>query len=282
MTGKVIALVDNSTYAKSVCEHAAWVAGRTGRAVELMHVLGRREAGNAGDLSGAIALGARTALLDELASLDEQRAKLAVKRGRALLDDARALLGEDIQASEHLRHGDLIEAISEKEAGAGLVVIGKRGEAADFAKGHLGSNLERVLRAATKPFLIASRAFKPVTRVLIAFDGSDSAKRAVDFVGQSPLYDGLSVTLVQVGPVSTKERAVLDQARNGLAAKGREVMVEIIPGQAEAVIAAMVEERGFDHLVMGAFGHSRLRTLFVGSTSLEMIRTCKVPILLVR
>jgi nucleotide-binding universal stress UspA family protein len=33
---------------------------------------------------------------------------------------------------------------------------------------------------------------------------------------------------------------------------------------------------------MGAYGHSRIRNLFVGSTTTEMIRSCKVPILLFR
>jgi nucleotide-binding universal stress UspA family protein len=35
-------------------------------------------------------------------------------------------------------------------------------------------------------------------------------------------------------------------------------------------------------LVMGAYGHSPLRTLIVGSTTTAMIRTVHVPVLLVR
>jgi len=70
---KIVALVDGSLYSASVCDHAAWIASRTGAPVELMHVLGRREAADSHDHSGAIALGARTALLEELAALDAQR-----------------------------------------------------------------------------------------------------------------------------------------------------------------------------------------------------------------
>jgi len=60
MTEKVIALVDGSIYSASVCEHAAWIAQRTDAPVELLHVLGRREAAETQDLSGSIKLGART------------------------------------------------------------------------------------------------------------------------------------------------------------------------------------------------------------------------------
>ena len=284
MTDKIIALVDGSAYSKSVCDHAVWIAERTGAKVDLMHVLGRREGGGGGsDLSGAISLGARSSLLEELSSLDEQRARLVVHRGRAILEDAKALFADKgIEAAEQLRHGDLIEALTEKERGAELVLIGKRGEGADFAKGHLGSNLERVVRAATRPLFVASRAFRPVSKVLIAYDGSASAMRAVDYVARSPLYAGLAVTVVTVGQPNDDAWRGLRDARAQLTAAGLDAETDILPGQPEEALGRLVDEAPFDHLVMGAKGHSRLRALFVGSTSLEMMRTCKVPILLVR
>jgi nucleotide-binding universal stress UspA family protein len=283
MTGKIIALVDSSIYAKSVCDHAAWIAKRADLEVELMHVLGRREGGARSDLSGTIALGARSALLEELSSLDEQRAKLAVHRGRAILEDARTLLdAAGVKATEHLRHGDLIEAISEKEAGADIILIGKRGEGADFAKGHLGSNLERVVRSVSRPLFIASRAFRPIGKVLVAYDGSASAMRAVDHVARSSLYADLGIRIVTVGSATDAVKKGLENAKAMLSAAGLEAETGVLPGQPEEALGKLVEEAEFDHLVMGAAGHSRLRSLFVGSTSLEMIRTCKVPILIVR
>jgi nucleotide-binding universal stress UspA family protein len=35
-------------------------------------------------------------------------------------------------------------------------------------------------------------------------------------------------------------------------------------------------------LVMGAYGHSRIRSLIIGSTTATMIRACKVPVILMR
>ena len=152
MTDKILALVDGSIYSESVCHHAAWAASRLGAGVDVLHVLGRREA-PAGDLSGTLHLGARTALLEELAQLDARRAKLAQARGRAILEDARDIIGADGLApvTPRLRHGDLLDAVAETEPEIRAIVIGKRGEAADFASGHLGSNLERVVRSARVP-----------------------------------------------------------------------------------------------------------------------------------
>lgn len=281
---KIIALVDGSVYSQSVCDYAAWVAKRKGSRVEILHVLGCREAGGQQDLSGNIGLGARTALLEELADLDIQKSKLAQKRGRAILEDAEARVraGGVDDVSTRLRHGDLIEELRESEKDADLVVIGKRGEAADFAKMHLGSNLERVVRASDKPVLVASRAFKETENFLIAFDGGASTVRAVDHVAKSKVFAGLDCRLLTVGEEGPKARRALEGAEATLKEAGYTVQADILAGDAEAVIIETVETGGIDMLLMGAYHRSRLRSLIIGSTTTEMVRSCLVSVLLFR
>ena len=283
MTDKLIALIDGSIYSKSVCENAAWISRRTGAPVELLHVLGRRETASS-DLSGSIALGARTALLQELSILDEQRAKLAQKRGRAILEDAETILrraGVETVTSR-LRQGDLLEAVAEAERSSRGIVIGKRGEAADFAKLHLGSNLERIARAATKPVFVAARAFRPINKVLIAYDGGPSAVKAVDHVARTPLFADLDIRLLTVGSESADLQRRLEGAQATLRAGGHDASIEVTAGQPDKVIAEVIERDGIDLLVMGAYGHSRIRALVIGSTTAEMMRSCKVPAVLLR
>lgn len=284
MTNKIIALVDGSTYSQSVCEHAAWVAGRTGWAIEVLHVLGRREGVANADYSGSIALGARSSLLADLAALDEQRARLAAQRGRAILEDARAILeGAGVgEITTRLRHGDIVETVVGQETTAEMVMIGKRGEAADFARGHLGSNIERIVRSCTRPVFVASRAFKPIARVLVAWDGGASAMKALDHIARAQFYAGLEVHVVTVGAATPEAAKGLEDARATLAAAGIAAETSVIPGQPERALGAFVDEGGFDLLVMGAYGHSRIRSLIIGSTTTEMIRSCKVPVVLVR
>ena len=57
---------------------------------------------------------------------------------------------------------------------------------------------------------------------------------------------------------------------------------EIAEGQPEHLIAVRAEAHDFDLLIMGAYGHSRIRSLLIGSTTTAMIRACKVPVLLFR
>jgi nucleotide-binding universal stress UspA family protein len=282
---KLIALVDGSVYTQSVCDHAAWIAKRTGSAVDLLQVIGRRETDSApANLSGSITLGARTALLEELSALDEQRAKLFQKRGRAILDDAKASLEAAgvTEVTARLRIGDIVEAVAESEATADMVVIGKRGEAADFASLHLGSNLERTVRTCHKPVFVAARAFKPIEKFLIAYDGGASSLKAVDHVARDPLFAGLQCRLLMAGADTVETRNRLDNARNRLEAGGLAVEAGIASGQAETVIAQAVESDGIDLLVMGAYGHSRIRSLVIGSTTSEMLRSCRIPVALFR
>jgi nucleotide-binding universal stress UspA family protein len=282
---KLLALIDGSIYSKSVVDYTAWAAQRTQASVEILHVLGRRDVSSApADLSGSVGVDARDTLLEELAQLDENRARLAQKRGRVILQEARQRLA-DAGVSEiktHLRNGDLVEALQEYEAACDLVLIGKRGEAADFAKMHLGSNLERVVRSSSKPIIVASRAFKPVTRFLVAFDGGESAMKAVAHIAKGKLFPGMECRLLTVGTETADNRAKLDRAAETLREAGYAVETGIEPGAPEAVIAARVEADAIDLLVMGAYGHSRIRSLIIGSTTSEMIRSCLVPVMLFR
>ena len=282
---KLIALIDGSIYSESVCDNAAWVSQRCNADIELLHVIGRREVATApSNLSGNITLGARTSLLNELSELDAQRAQLSQKLGRAILDDAesRIVAQGGTHVTSRLRIGDIVEAVAEQEADAEMVVIGKRGEAADFAKLHLGSNLERITRSSTKPVYVAARAFKPVNRFMIAYDGGTSAMKAVDYVARSPLFAGLECCLLLIGAENSENRKRLDDARTILEAGSFAVDAKILPGQPDTVIASAVENHGIDLLVMGAYGHSRIRNLIIGSTTSEMVRSCKIPVILFR
>jgi nucleotide-binding universal stress UspA family protein len=281
---KIVALVDGSIYSASVCDHAAWIASRTGAPVELIHVLGRSEASDSHDHSGAIALGARTALMEQLAELDAQRAQLISHRGRAIREDATTLLEKagGTEVTTRLRHGDVVEAVADVEGDARVILIGKRGEAADFAKGHLGSNLERIVRASHKPVFVASRAFRSISKVLVAYDGGASAMKAVDHIARSPLFQGLAVHVVTVGSASPEVTNGLADAKAMLQAAGIEAKTSVLPGQPETALGELVEEAQFDLLVMGAYGHSRIRSLIIGSTTTAMIRSCKVPVVLMR
>ena len=67
-----------------------------------------------------------------------------------------------------------------------------------------------------------------------------------------------------------------------LEAAGFEATSSLIPGDAETVIAKIVHAQSIDLLIMGAFGHSPLRSLLFGSKTADLLRFSTIPTLLLR
>jgi nucleotide-binding universal stress UspA family protein len=84
------------------------------------------------------------------------------------------------------------------------------------------------------------------------------------------------------GKESQKGPRQLEWAKTTLEATGLEVFASLIPGDAERVIAKAIREQGIDMLIMGAYSHSPLRSLLLGSKTADLLRSAKIPTLLLR
>lgn len=280
----VLACIDGSRYSPAVCDAAAWAALRLEAPLRFLHALRKQQDVPPTDLSGSIGFGARESLLEELTALDEKRAKLAQERGRQFLEEAkkRARIAGVAEPDGVQRHGGFVENLVELEEGIRLVVLGQRGERAFVASEHLGSHLERLVRTMHRPILVTTEQFKAPQRVMIAFDGSATTCKGVDMVASSPLFRGLPCHLVMVGSDTVEARAKLDQARQTLEEAGFEAPTVMLEGEVESVLSQYQRDNGIDLMIMGAYGHSRIRQFLIGSTTTTMLRKSAVPLLLLR
>lgn len=282
----VLACIDSSRYAVSVCDHAAWAAQRLDVPVELLHVLERHAADPviAPDRSGRLGVDSREALLQQLVDLDERRNRLSQEAGRHLLDEAAARVRAGGIDDIHLRlvHGELVDHIHDHEADARLIVVGRRGEAEDRASQHLGRNLERLIRASHRPIVIAAQEFRPVERFLVAYDGGASAERAVDALVRYPILADAKGHVLMAGEGTSTERDRLASVTARLREAGYSITDALQASDPDHIIPAAVEEGSFDLLVMGAYGHSRIRTLMIGSTTTALLRATSISMLVMR
>ncbi|MBU1359201.1 MAG: universal stress protein [Gammaproteobacteria bacterium] len=283
---KVIACVDAAPSSPSVCDCAVWAAERLGVPLELLHVLDRHpERAPVTDFSGSIGLGTQEALLEELGALDERRSALAQSHGRGLLEQLAGRLreaGAAVNVETRQRHGGLVESILDLEPETRLFVLGQHVRADPPGKLHIDHHVERVVRSAQRPLLIVSSQFSAPRRFGIAFDGSKTARSMIEAVAASPLLEGLPCTVVRAGEPTFDSRSQLDAARSRLADAGFDVSVLALPGEPEAAFPSWLGQGGADLLVMGAYGHSRIRQLIVGSTTTALLRTSPVPVLVLR
>lgn len=282
---KVLACVDQSHFADYVADYAAWAARRMAAPLEFLHILDRHpEVATDADHSGAIGIDAQENLLNTLSGRDEQRSRQAREQGRLFLNRLRErAIAAGIEAPDvRQRHGSLEETLVGVEADVRLFVLGRRGESAEITQRDLGRNVERVARALHKPIFTVTEHFREPRRVMIAFDGGIVTRRGVELVASSPLFRGLPVHLLMSGRESAEAARQLEWARLTLETAGFEAPASLIPGDAEQIIARTVIKLDIDVLVMGAYAHSPLRSLFFGSKTTDLLRSACIPTLLLR
>src|SRR5690606_19473462 len=129
---------------------------------------------------------------------------------------------------------------------------------------------------------VAARAFNPVDKFLIAYDGGPSVTKALDYVVSSPLLRNAECHLIQAGEADDQANWYMEEAAGKLRGAGFVVHSEITPGDPETIIAEAIRTREIQMLVMGAYGHSPVRAFILGSTTTTMVRTCHVPVLMFR
>ena len=281
---QVIGCIDASRCAPAVCDYATWASQRLSAPLTLLHVLDHSRYPVATNLSGNIGLGSRENLLQELANLDEQRSRLALEQGRGLLEAARerARTAGVADAAMRQRHGSLVETLRELEEQIRLLVIGRQGEDSQSAADQVGSQLESVIRLMHRPVLVTPAEFRPPRSLMLAFDGSATTRKGVAMLAASPLAQGLPVHLLMIAADSGENRSQLESAGKLLQEAGLAVTCAIRSGEIEPALHAYQAEHDIDLLVMGAYGHSRIREFLIGSTTASMLRTTRTPLLMLR
>jgi nucleotide-binding universal stress UspA family protein len=161
-----------------------------------------------------------------------------------------------------------------------LVVIGRRGKGAAPEGKAPGSHTEALLMKTTRPVMVVPAGAERTARILIAYDGSESAQRAIDYGAIFTNLQPSKVDVLTVGENAEETQAPQDEARKFLAPYNVEVSFVVRGGNPAAAIAKHAEEIGAGLIVMGAYGHSRLRELLFGSTTRDVLEAAKCPVLL--
>lgn len=283
----VFACLDGLDTTDAIVDGALWAARRLQAPLTLLHTLARPEPlPPVGDYSGVIGMGAQDILMQRLNTLDEERVKLAQEAAERMLDSASARIADEplpAPVQTLLREGELTEVLLENEAAARLFVLGSNRRPGKARKLRLDHNVESVVRNVRQPVMVvAEPSFIAPGHFVIAYDASATAQRAVEVLARSPLLRGMPGMLVMVGEATPEMLQRLEDAQAHLKAAGFEVGTRILPGLPEEVIPALLQDMGDALLVLGAYGHSRIRHLIVGSTTTALLRLSSAPVLVLR
>lgn len=281
---KILACIDESTWSTSVQDAAIWAAQQLSNPLTFLHSIEKQHLPNSQDLSGAIGLGARSKLLNEIATLDELRAKVALQLGKELLATAetKALAAGCSQVTTEQRHGEFIDNLLALENTAGLIVMGHSGSKTDKKLSILGTHVESLLRRINTPVLITPHDFTAPQSFMLAYDGRATTEAALEHILTNTLLSGLSCHLVTIKNKHPDQQEKFQAATQRLQNAGFKVTASYLAGNISQQLAAYQQEHGIDLIVMGAFASPRLRQFFLGSNTLKMLENSQIPILVMK
>lgn len=250
--------------------------------VVLAHVIHFIQLADTAGLEQSLAAAARAVVELQKSRLEEQGVKVTV----------------EVQTGRPAR---TLHRIAE-EHDVSAIAIGSRNKGIIKAAA-LGSVSAGLLRLTARPlFLVRSELLeqgdaevtcgKTFSRILFPSDFSETAERALDYVGKIARETGAPVTLMHVIAAKDDPAEALsreEEARYLLQAKKRrleaagaaEVTTDLVYGAAAEEIVGRTKSGEYSLAVIGAQGKGFLEEFFLGSTASEVARQAGLPLLLI-
>ncbi|QOG12379.1 universal stress protein [Arcobacter sp. FWKO B] len=276
----ILTCIDGSVLGEAVCDYGCWIAKYTGAPLKLLNIVEHNNKCDNPDLSGSIGLGAKDDLLEDLATCEESRSKLQIQKNKEALNASkqRALDKgiENIIVSQ--RHGEFDETLAEIEDDIRVLILGIRGENGK----KVGSTVQDIIRSLRKPILLVNQDFLEPKKVLLAYDGSKSALKALHMIETSPVFKNIECHVVNVSSNYDSSSKMLEFAKMTLDKVNIKNEVVTLNGDPLSELLKYQEENSIDMIAMGAFSHNRIRDALFGSFTAKMLENTKKPLLLLR
>lgn len=221
---------------------------------------------------------------------------------RQRLDDLAERFRDRVEVVPEVAQGHPSEEIASHAGDADLVVMSTHGRG-PFARALLGTTAQKVTRSSTVPVVTIDpqAEVKPVRKILCMIDLTPWSEPALDeavrwaertdatlhvvHAFELPLYtlpDGGSIFEPDV--LARVRAQATDRMDGFLARRPTTARVErhLIEGAPATVAQQVIEDEGIDLVVMGTHGRSGMQRLLLGSVAERMLRTCHVPVMVVR
>jgi nucleotide-binding universal stress UspA family protein len=144
---------------------------------------------------------------------------------------------------------------------------------------------EAVLFNSGRPMLLVpyihERAFE-ARRIMICWDGKRAAARAVldamPFLSAAEAVDVIAINEDSDATEATAAALATHLVRKDIAAKAERLTAE--HGEIDSTILSAAADRGAQLIVMGGYGHSRLREFVLGGATRGILQSMTIPVLM--
>jgi nucleotide-binding universal stress UspA family protein len=278
MFKNILLAVDGSNYTDSVLSHGIFLAQKFKSRLHVVTIADIRifEWVTAMGSDGFVPIVPSGVYQDESRKILEEKCDKVLKKCSKILKEAKT----DFEVEKLF--GPPMDCILERAQIADLLIMGKRGEFSRLETKSLGATVEAVSRNTRKPLIVAEQTFKPIKKILAAYDGSSHANQALMFVGH--LAEGTSslVSVICVTNDTEIGKHYIQEAGKYLTNYKVKVNSHLISGHPEKEIVNYAIEQKVDMIGIGAFGHSRIREAILGSTTEHILRFSPCSVLLAK
>ena len=266
----ILALADGGGGTAATLKTAVAVARRFSANLDVLHVRADVET-----MVPVIGEGMSGAMVEQMMSAMAQTVEARATKAKAAYQEVCA--GAAVQAVWRENTGRETDILASAGRLVDLIVIGKPDAETETP---LAATLDAALFDTGRPVLVAPAATAVGDRIVIAWNGSAQAARVV--AAALPfLRMAQQVTVVTVGEIGRSASAA--DLVGYLGQHGVKAVHEALAPEHATTGATLLSYAGrtqADLLVMGAYGHSRLREMILGGATRDVLATTTVPILM--
>jgi len=280
MVKNILIPTDGSDFGKTAIAYGISIARKLGAGLLGLHVVDIRllQGPVFTDLSGSMGIPSYQEFLPAIESSLEAKAETILGAFREQCEAA----GIHVQTKKVT--GVIDESIIEEgRTCCDWILLAQRGEHFHMGDGAiLGSTAQSVVRSSGKPVLVTPGEFREIESMAIAYDGSLPAHNALKLAAELSAAASWPLSVVIVSNDQCLAAEMAQKAEDFLSPRKIDSTVLILNGKEDRELLRYIREGAVELLVMGAFGHNRLRELLVGSTTSMIIRKSTIPVLLTR
>jgi len=280
MVQNILIPIDGSDYGKTAVAYGMYIAPILGARLTGLHVVDVRllQGPVFTDISGSIGLPPYQEFLPAIESSLEAKAEAILTEFREQCEAA------GIHPETKKITGVIDETIIEEgRTCCDWILLAQRGEHFHIGGGAiLGSTAQSVVRRSGKPVLVTPERFRKIDRMALAYDGSPPARNALNLAAELSARAAWPLSVVIITGDRTLGATIAEQAEAFLKTRAVDGAILILKGKEDKELLKCIGEDSVDLLVMGAYGHNRLREVLPGSTTSAVIRKSPIPVLLTR
>ena len=270
---KILLGLDGSPYAQAAIEYACQIALAHDAAVTGVAII---DLPGIQSSSGPVPLGGTHYDV----RLEDEQLKDAEEKAKAILDDfARICEERQVTAVLNAETGRPFSEIIEESKFHDFIVMGKR-TFFEYTANETYGTLERVLKNGLAPVLAVPDSVRKIEKVLVAYDNSVPASKAVHMFLLLGIWNACDITLLTVNNDAEAGQTVLENLSGFFESYGIKPNLVTQRGHPDAVVKSYIAENDIDMLVMGSYGRKSVREFFVGSVTQHLIQETTIPLFL--